>query len=552
MYVDKSVIESKKKGSYIRTLLRESFREEGKVKKRTIANISHCTSEEINAIQLALRHKKDLTFLGSAADSFEMKQGARFGATWLIYQVARRLGIVDVLGNAREGKLALWQVIARVMDQGSRLSAVRLAGNHGACDVLDLDNFNEEHLYSNLDWLSDNQSDIEDRFLKKRLGNQNVDLFLYDVTSSYLEGVRNEFAAFGYNRDGKKGKRQIVVGLLCDNMGYPVSVEVFKGNTKDTSTFGSQVQKVATRFGGGTVTFVGDRGMIKGPQMELLKDVDEHDFHYITAITKPQIEKLINDDKIQLGLFDYQIAEVQLTNGPRYVLRKNPIRAEEIQKSRKEKFRAILKQVDSQNQYLMEHKRAWEKVAMRKVEEKRKKLKIDKWVNIELKERKITISQDKEALAEISKLDGCYVLQTDLSSDTAEKEIVHDRYKDLASVEKAFRTSKTAHLELRPINVRLESRTQGHAFVVMMAYHIVKELASCWSSFNTTVEEGIGALDDICAMEVRLKSGGGFNKIPEPRDFSRELLEAAKVKLPEALPSKGINVVTKKKLQNRR
>jgi hypothetical protein len=170
---------------------------------------------------------------------------------WLAYEVARSLGIAQALGNTREGKLALWQVIARVLDQGSRLSAVRLANSHAACDVLGLERFDEDDLYANLDWLTSQQAEIEQKLFKARPPASAPGLFLYDVTSSYLEGEDNAFGAFGYNRDGKRRKRQIVIGLLCDSQGQPLSIEAFPGNTQDLRTFSSQIDKVAQRFGGG-------------------------------------------------------------------------------------------------------------------------------------------------------------------------------------------------------------------------------------------------------------------------------------------------------------
>src|SRR3989475_7936336 len=193
----------------------------------------------------------------------------------------------QALGTTRDGKLALWQVIARVIDQGSRLSAVRLAMSHAACDVLGLGPFDEEALYENLAWLAGIQAAVEDRLFAQRTKTTPVSLFLYDVTSSYLEGTHNELAAFGYNRDGKKGKMQIVIGLLCDEDGHPVSIEVFPGNTTVPHTLASQVAKLKERFGVQAITFVGDRGMIKGRQIE---DLVQHGCHYMTAITKPQIE----------------------------------------------------------------------------------------------------------------------------------------------------------------------------------------------------------------------------------------------------------------------
>jgi hypothetical protein len=547
MYLDISVLRRKGR-RYQRTLLRESYRDAGKVKKRTIANLSACSQNEIKAIQLALQHKENL----SAVGKLTLRQGASVGAVWLVYQMACRLGIAAALGHSRQGKLALWQVIARVIDQGSRLSAVRFAANHGACDVLDLEAFHEEHLYANLDWLHENQERIEKKLYRARHGTQRVGLFLYDVTSSYLEGEKNALAAFGYNRDGKRGKQQIVIGLLCDPSGTPLSIEVFAGNTQDTQTFGQQVAKVAARFGGGAVTFVGDRGMIKGPQIEQLQADNAHEFHYITAITKPQIEKLLREEKIQIGLFDQALGEVQLPEGVRLVLRRNPLRAEEMKRSRQRKYQTLRKLIAEQNRYLGEHSRAKTAVAERKVNAKSTQLKIDKWTLVSCEGRTLSLAKETEQLQEVEKLDGCYVLKTDLPADQAPKDMVHDRYKDLALVEWAFRTSKTVQLEMRPVNVRLESRTRGHAFVVMMAYCIVKELASLWASVDVTVQEGLSELDALCASEVSIAGAGSFHRIPEPRELSQQLLALANVQLPSVLPSKGINVATKKKLPTRR
>lgn len=551
MYLDISVL-NRKGRIYRRVLLRESYREKGKVKKRTIANLSACSEQEIKAIQLGLEHKDALTEVGTIDASVRLRQGPSVGAVWLVYQMASRSGITAALGRSREGKLALWQVIARVIDQGSRLSAVRFAANHAACEILDLEAFHEEHLYANLDWLDENQEQIEQKLYRKRHRNRPVELFLYDVTSSYLEGEKNELAAFGYNRDGKRGKQQIVIGLLCDGGGTPLSIEVFAGNTQDTKTFGQQVAKVAARFGGAVVTFVGDRGMIKGPQIEQLQAYDDHEFRYITAITKPQIEKLLREDKIQISLFDQELGEVQLHEGLRLVLRRNPLRADELKRSRQRKYQALLKFVTEQNRYLLEHPRAKQTVAERKVLSKCKQLKIDEWTVVSAEGRTITLGEQSDQLQEVEKLDGCYVLQTDLPADKASKEVVHDRYKDLALVEWAFRTSKTVQLEMRPVNVRLESRTRGHAFVVMMAYCIVKELSSIWANLDVTVQEGLKELDALCSTEIAIAGGGCFHRIPEPRSLSQQLLAAANVALPSVLPSKGISVATKKKLPENR
>ena len=342
---------------YTRHLLRESYRQNGKVAHRTVANLSHCSDDEIQAIKLALQHKQDLQQLGNLSQDLVVQQGVSCGAVCTLWQVAQRIGLAKALSSTQEGRRALWQVFARVLEQGSRLSAVRLASAHVACDILELEAFDEDDLYANLDWLADHQAQIEDQLFHLRYGSQKPDLYLYDVTSSYLEGVCNALAAFGYCRDGKSGKKQVVYGLLCDFQGVPVSIQAFPGNTTDIKTFGAQVHKVAGRFGGGAVTFVGDRGMIKGPQIKELQADKQHEFHYITAITKSQIQTLLKRGVIQMNLFDETVAEV-LEGDVRYVLRRNPERAKEIAAGRKSKLASLQKLVDAKNVYLAGHPRA--------------------------------------------------------------------------------------------------------------------------------------------------------------------------------------------------
>jgi hypothetical protein len=548
MYIDTSHITRGGK-TYTRHLLRESYRANGKVLHRTIANVSHCSEAEIEAMRLALRHKADLEHLGTIQDAITLKQGLSFGAVWTVYHVARRLGIEQALGTTRAGKLALWQVMARVIDQGSRLSAVRLAMAHAACDILGLGTFDEDALYENLDWLAGAQALVEDRLFAQRTKTKPINLLLYDVTSSYLEGTHNALAAFGYNRDGKKGKMQIVIGLLCDEDGHPVSIEVFPGNTQDPQTFAAQINKVKARFGVHEITFVGDRGMIKGQQ---IADLVQHGCHYITAITKPQIEKLLRTGTFQMDLFDQELAEVLTAEGLRYVLRRNPVRAQEVRDTRHAKLATLQAHVAKQNQYLTDHPRAKAQGAVEKLVARAKTLRIADWVELTLEERTITLTVKTGAQQEAAKLDGCYVLKTDLTPAQAPKELVHDRYKDLASVEQAFRACKTVHLEVRPIFLRLEARTRAHALVVMLAYQIIRYLASCWSAFDVTVEEGLHALTTLCLVEVAPHNAPSYQCIPTPRDAIARLLHSTGITLPKAFALSGVRVSTKKKLQSER
>ena len=548
MYIDTSHITRGDK-TYTRHLLRESYRANGKVLHRTIANVSHCSAAEIEALRLALRHKETLEHLGSIQDAITLKQGLSFGAVWTVYHVARRLGIEKALGTTREGKLALWQVIARVIDQGSRLSAVRLAMAHAACDVLALDPFDEDALYENLDWLAGAQASIEDRLYAQRTKTKPIHLFLYDVTSSYVEGTHNALAAFGYNRDGKKGKRQIVLGLLCDEDGHPVSIEVFPGNTQDPQTFAAQINKVKARFGVHEITFVGDRGMIKGQQIE---DLAQQGLHYITAITKPQMEKLLQQGTLQMDLFDQELAEVLTDEGIRYVLRRNPVRAQEVRATRHAKLAKLQAQVAKYNQYLTDPPRANAQGALQKLVACAQKLRIADWVELTVEERSLTLTVKASVQQDEAKLDGCYVLKTDLRPQQAKKELVHDRYKDLAAVEHAFRTCKTAHLEVRPIFLRRAARTRAQAFVVMRAYQIIQYLTACWSSLDLTVEEGLHALATLCLVEVSPQNAASYHCVPTPRDAIAHLLRNADITLPKAFVLSGTRVSTKKKLPSER
>ena len=540
------VLTKTKKGlvSHRCILLRESFRKDGKINKRTIANLTHCNPVEVAAIRLALQHKDDLTVLKSV-NEVELEQGLSVGAAWLVYQVAKDIGIEKALGKERSGKLALWQVMARVINQGSRLSAVRLAQVHAGCDILGMrTGFNEDDLYDNLAWLAENQSQIEERLFLKRCSGKKPELFLYDVTSSYFEGENNELADWGYNRDKKSGKKQVVLGLLCDETGDPISIEVYRGNTLDFETFEGQIKKAVNKFGCERVTFVGDRGMIKSGQISAL---GEAKFHYITAITKPQIEKLLREGVFQMELFEQELCEVEQA-GVRYVLKRNPERVKEMVATRKGKKESIEKLCEKGNAYLVEHPRAKAASLLKKVKKKIEDLKISDWLVVIAEGKRLELSEDAAALAEEAKLDGCYVIKSDLPKEIT-SQVIHDRYKDLAQVEQAFRNCKTGLLEMRPWYVTKEESTRGHALEVMLAYLITHHLQQAWANFNLTVQEGLAQLALICSTKIVIKGQESCHRIPRPGSTGIKLLEAANVHLPQALPDLGARVVSRKQLQ---
>ena len=510
--------------TYTRHLLRETYRENGKVKHRTLLNLKNCSEAEIAALKLALQNKNKIAAVTTASLGIEIRQGLSIGALLVLEKVAKSMGLVRALGNSREGKLALFQIFARVIDQGSRLSAVRLCTSHDIEGVLSLSSVSEEDLYQNLTWLSENQDKIEDALYQNK---DKKELFLYDVTSSYLEGEANELAEFGYNRDKKKGKKQIVIGLLCDEEGTPVSIQVFCGNTNDTKTFKDQADKVASRFGGGSVTLVGDGGMIKGPQIE---DLQEAGFHYITSIGKAQINTLIKGGVLQLSLFDNELCEIA-REGVRYILRRNPVRMAEIRGTRESKLARLREWVEKSNLYLEEHPKAKAETLLASLKEKIVQLGLG-FVEEMLIERKIILNIDPVKQEECEVLDGCYVIKTDLPQEAASKEVIHARYKALSQVEQAFRTFKTGHLELRPVYVRKEARTRGHALVVMLAYRLTRELARYWEHLNLTVEEGIGILGQYCTTELLVGGVSHGYQFAQPNAQTEALFKAVNLTLP--------------------
>jgi hypothetical protein len=518
-------------------LLRESYRETGagrsKVKHRTLLNLTHHPAAEVAAISLALRYKADVEKLRSLLEGgVEMRQGRSVGAVWVLRELAEREGLLKALGNSAAGRLSLWMVLARVINQGSRLSAVRLAEDHAGCEVLGLGPFNEDDLYSAMDWLDARQGRVEQSLFRSRRGANPPTLYLYDVTSSYLEGECNAYGAYGYNRDRKRGKQQIVVGLLLDDAGWPVSVEVFAGNTQDVLTVESQVRKLAERFGAKGITLVGDRGMLKSAQLE---ELSGEGFYYLTAITKPQIVSLLKAGVIQMGMFDEKLCEVA-EGGVRYLLRRNPVRAEELAASREDKLRCLQARAARRNAYLAQHPRAKVETGVREAQAYAEKLRMTGWVRIIAEGRAVVIVVDSAALETESRLDGCYVLKTDVPSDAADADQLHARYKDLTEVERAFRVMKTVHLEVRPVYVQNEAHTRAHVFIVMLAFLLRRCLEQAWKNLDLTVEEGIEQLSTLCAQEMILPGQVGFLRVPTPRPTLQTLFAAANVIPPTVLP----------------
>ena len=507
-------------------LLSESYRENGKVKHRVISNLSRWPKPLIDAVASALKGQPT-----TPLHDLPRKSGKNFGGLFVLKELAKELFIDKLLGSSRKGRLAMLLVLGRILTQGSRRHLTFWRDGQAVEEVLGIGSFDEDDLYATLDWLEENQAKMEDQWFRLRFENQKVELFLYDVTSSYLEGQDNELADYGYNRDGKRGKKQIVIGLLTHKDGSPVAVEVFKGNTSDVTTVPHQIKKMAERFRVTEVTFVGDRGMVKKIPIESLK---EQGWHYITAITKPQIEGLIRKGIFQLGLFEEKLVEI-VHEGIRYLLRRNPQRVEEMGENRKDRMRKVTALCQKLNEKLKTHPKASPESALKELKNKISQLKLKDIMAANAQGRSLSLSTDEEALQKSSQLDGCYVIKTDLSQEKMNAEEVHATYKGLSEVEWAFRTMKTGLLEIRPLYHRKANRTKACAFVAMLAYAITQSLWKKTFHLERPLDPILSSLDQIQMQEIKIADQWVPVLPTHYREDQDLILKALKIKLPKTI-----------------
>lgn len=522
-------------------LLRKSYRENGKVKNQTIANLSNCTEEEIALLRMALAGKKKSVQFDGSIEIIPLKS---VGSVFVIYEMARKLGIVEALGSSFHGQLALWLIIARIIEQGSRLSATRLDSIYDIASIINLKRgFDENNLYDSLHWLDENQNDIENTLFHRKKDPQRF--FWYDVTSSYFEGECNEFAAFGYNRDKKKQKRIVVVGLLCQDDGNPVSIEAFKGNTQDTQTFENQLLKLKNRFGCEAITIVSDRGLIREKQKKLLEN---YNYHYITALPMPQITPLLEKGILKNEDFVTELKSFQHEDR-RYVYRRNPERALETQMHREDRLRTAKEKIEKENERLKTALKASIPATKKRIQGILNKYYLSEWTKLSLVKRRFILTVDEEKLKEKSAFDGCYVWTTDWKESELSNDEVYQYYKNLKYVEDDFRSFKTTFLEIRPIFVRTEESTKGHLLVVMLAHMILKALREAWSHLNITVEEALTELSLLCRNEIKLGNAPKISCIATPNAKMEALLKAINVRTPTNINEVKMPVVSRKKIR---
>ena len=467
-------------------LLRESYREGGRVKKRTLANLSHLPDATIEGLRRVLRGDTVV----APDDAFTIERSRPHGHVAAVLRTLKKLGLDRRMAARRspERDRAVALLVARVLAPDSKLATAHALNAESATstlgEMLGLETIEAEDLYQAMDWLGARQAKIEKSLAKRHL--HDGTLVLYDVSSSYFEGRRCPLARIGHSRDGKKGSLQIVFGLLCNADGCPVAVEVYAGNTGDPTTLTDQIEKVRTRFGLSRVVFVGDRGLLTSARIRAeLAPVEGLD--WVSALRAEQIRKLAEDDgPLQPSLFDQtDLAEIRHPDfpGERLIACMNPLLAVERARKREELLQATERELEKVAVATRREKRALrgqDKIGLR-VGKVLGRFKMAKHFEMTITDTVFTYGRKPEAIAAEAALDGLYVLRTSVPKQALGAEDTVRAYKDLAKVERAFRCLKTVDLHVRPIHHRLEERVRAHVFLCMLAYYVEWHMRRAWA-----------------------------------------------------------------------
>jgi len=455
-------------------LLRESFRENGRVRKRTLANLSDWPSTLVEGFRTLLKGG-----VAVAEEGIAIRRALPHGHAAAVLGTIRAIGLDRLLGKPTDKRLApltIALIASRLVSPASKLATARDLAADTACSslgrLLQLGAVDEVELYRALDWLGARQAAIEGALARRHL--KDGALVLYDVSSSWLEGRCCELARFGYSRDGKKGKLQIVYGLLCAADGCPVAVEVFEGNTADPMTLSAQIDKLKERFGLSRVVLVGDRGMITSARIR--DELRPAGLDWITALRAPQIRALVDAGAFQLSLFDERdLAEITAPDfpGERLVVCRNPLLAEERTRKREDLLHATEAALTKLADQIARGTgpTGQDKIA-RGVGRIENRYKLAKLFDITVAEDGFTFGRNHARIADEARLDGFYVIRTSVEDKALAAENVVGAYKCLARVERAFRSLKTVDLHLRPIHHWLAPRVRAHVFLCMLACHV--------------------------------------------------------------------------------
>jgi len=460
-------------------LLRESYRDGGKVKTRTLANITHLGSHQIAALRLALAGSLTATS-APLPDSFRISRSLPHGHVAAVLGCLRNLQLDSILDPApgRQRDLVIAMIVARIIEPASKLATARGLHadtlHHSLGEMLRLDSADETELYQAMDWLLPRQSRIEQALAKRQLSQGG--LVLYDLTSTYFEGRRCPLGKLGHSRDDKSGKLQIVFGLLTNAFGCPVAVEVFAGNTADPKTVAAQVNKLRQRFSLSDVVFIGDRGMITSARIR--EDLSaSHGIQWISALRANQIQKLATGGQLQMSLFDKtDLVEIAHPDFPeeRLIACFNPLLAEERARKRPDLLAATEKQLEKIAAATKRPKRPLrgkQNIGLR-AGRILNHYKMGKHFQLRIEEDSFHYERKTANIEREKNLDGIYVIRTSVKQETLSSQQVVASYKSLSGVERAFRSLKTVDLHVRPIHHRLPDRVRAHILLCMLAYYV--------------------------------------------------------------------------------
>ena len=489
-------------GEYSSVLVRQSYREDGKVKHRTLANLSKLPTPAIDAVRAILRGEQ----VGPLADAFEIVRALPHGNVMALLGEVRKLGLDKLIAARprRERELSVAMIASRVLQPESKLATVRSWESSTLASELGVADADEDELYAAMDWLLEQQAKMETALAKRHLAQGG--LVLYDLTSVYLEGGKCELAKRGYSRDGKRGLPQIEFGLITDREGCPVAVEVFEGDTADPNTVAAQVDKLKQRFGIAEVVLVGDRGMLTSARIEALKEVGG--INWISALRSSQIAALVKHGHLQLSLFDKRnLAEISSPDfpGERLVVCKNPALAEDRARKREELLLATERELDKVVVAGKAGRLKSKEATGVRVGKIVGRYKVGKHFKLEITETGFSYRRDAEGIAAEAALDGLYVIRSSVAPDKLDSQDVVRSYKLLAGVERAFKTMKSVDLQVRPVFHRLADRVRAHVFICMLAYYVRWHMERAWAPLLFRDEELLRA-EDVVAPARRSAS----------------------------------------------
>ena len=476
-------------------LLRHSFREDGKVKNETLANLSHLPGPIIEVLRQLLAGK----YFVLAGEGFEIQRTLLHGHVAALSAMANKLGMAKLLGpSSKERDIALSLIIARAIKPTSKLATTRWWGDTTLGADLVPEGTSTDEVYRAMDWLVGRQSSIEAALARRHL--EKGSMVLYDLSSSWMEGTKCPLSHHGYSRDHKSSKTQIEYGLMTDKEGRPISIEVFGGNTADPKAFVSAVSKVRERFGLKEVVMVGDRGMITSARIEALQTLGGTS--WITCLRAPAIKALAEDGAIQLSLFDeMNLVEITHPDYPneRLVACRNPSLASERTRKRNALLEATeedLKKIQDAISRPIRPLHTKEQILLR-VAKVINRHKMAKHFDYTVTDESLEFSKKTDQIAAEEALDGIYVIRTPVPADQLDTAQVVHAHKGLKVVEADFRSLKAIDLDLRPIHHYLEDRVRAHVFIAMLASYLLWHLRKAWAPLCFVDEEQLTPVDPV-------------------------------------------------------